>query len=191
MKFEIRIEPAADGEGNVGNARGLLRGHARAGQGGGQIRKNGLQIIGGNLGGIGAAPVQNDLHHGFLARGGPAVKFLIQNKRKEGALAVNGRGDVGLGGEKENVAEGGRTAQPMHDVRRQGAAVMIQNGHVHVADFERRGPAEHDYLHQGRHNEHNTGDAIAEKNQQLLSDNGQQTPPVRKRDHRSSLFCRL
>lgn len=79
----------------------------------------------------------------------------------------------------------------MHDVRRKRASVVIQNGNVHVADFERRGPAEQHYLHQGRYDEHDAGDAIAEKNQQLLSDNGQQTPPVRERDHRSSLFCRL
>ena len=109
---------------------------------------------------------------------------------KDGVIAPDTTAP-GLGEAREKLRYYSMTDKERHAYDEHLNAVMIQNGHVHVADFERRGPAEHDYLHQGRHNEHNTGDAIAEKNQQLLSDNGQQTPPVRKRDHRSSLFCRL
>ena len=80
------------------------------------------------------------------------------------------------------MPEGGRAFQTAHDLPAQGAVVMVEHGHVHMAHFHGGGPAEHDDLHERRHDDQHAGDGVAEQDQQLLAHDGQHAPDRERED---------
>ena len=151
LELEIGVEPAAlpDVQAAAARQRGLppqrcLRGH---------LGQHDLHIVGRDLGRVGTPAVQQQLHGHGLATGGPAGELRIEDHDEQGFFLLDGRAHLLLPAQEEHMPEGGRALQTAHDLPAQGAFVMVEHGHVHIAHFHGGGPAEHDDLHERRHDE--------------------------------------
>ena len=150
-------------------AQGRIQGHGA---------QQPLQVVGGDLRGVGAAAVQDGLHRGRFAPFNAAGKLLVKDQDEQGPLLLHDRADVRLSFQKAHTAEGGRALNAADDFPAPAAVVLVQHGHVHIAHFQGGGPAKGHDLQQGRHNDQGAGNPVAKQHQQFLAHNGEHAPPV-------------
>ena len=178
LKFQVGVEPAAHPHVQAGRAG------RRRGRGPTQRRvpshalDDPVEVIGRDLGRVGAPPVQNHLCLGGFASVHPAGKFLVKHQDEERPLPFQYGPDALLRREKTHAAEGGRALQAVDDLAAPTPVVVIQHGHVHIAHLHGGGPAENHDLHQRRHDDQDARNAVAEQDQQFLAHDGDHAPPV-------------